>query len=397
MLTNNVTCTVIEAAKSRGIEPAALLALVEVETGGRAFESDGRTPQLLYERHKAYEQAKAISPKVLAAFVSAGLAHKGWQPKTQYKDQRTSEQRLALIAKARAIHEEVADRSASWGLGQTMGFLAEELGFASGREMVAHLGTIAGQVDCLVREVSHSHLVEPLNSHDWPHVARIYNGSGYRTNRYDEKLAEAYKRCARLAETPAVPSPEHQLSHEDVKRVQRRLDELGYHGVGVADGQWGSNTSGALAAFQAHEGLTHDGHLTPETAAALDAAEPREVDSERSSATVEDIREAGSETIAHADSVDLWGKVKVALGVAGAGSAGADRLGLLDTAKDATGKISEWRDVANSVSDLGGWALSHWWIFAIVAGVSTVILAGRIRRARVSDHQSGRHSGIKGA
>jgi hypothetical protein len=396
MLADRVASVIIGAAKAHDIDPPALLALVEVETGGRAFETDGRTPQLLYERHKAYEQAKLISPQVLARFVGAGLAHKGWRPASQYRDQRTSQQRLALIAKARTIHEEVADRSASWGLGQTMGFLAEELGFASAREMVGCLGTIDGQVDCMIREVARSHLIAPLNAQDWAHVARIYNGAGYRANRYDEKLAEAFKRCSRLASIElniVNVGPEHSLSPDDIRRVQRRLDELGYHGVGAIDGRWGPSTTGALAAFQAHEGLTHDGHFTPETAAALDAAEPKTPDRERAVATVGDVRESGSVTMRHADNVGLCGAVKVALGGAGAATASAQQFGLLDAAKGAAERASEWRDVFNSLGDLGGWVLAHWWLFAIVAGVSTLILAERIRAVRLADHQSGRHNG----
>jgi len=254
------------------------------------------------------------------------------------------------------------------------------------------LGTIDGQVDCMIREITRSHLIDPLNSHDWAHVARIYNGAGYRANRYDEKLAEAFKRCARLtANTHADVGPALSLSAEDAKRVQRRLDELGYH-VAV-DGHWGAHSTGALAAFQAYEGLRHDGRYTQETAAALDAAQPKAPDRERAVATAADLRDAGSDTVRHADHVDLWGRAKLVLGVAGAGSAGAERFGLLDSAKGASETMSEWRDVLNSLGDVGGWALRHWWLFALLAGIAAVTLAERIRAARLADHRSGRHTG----
>jgi len=51
MFPDKVTFALIAAAKANGIEPAALCALVEVETGGKLFEADGRTPQFLYERN----------------------------------------------------------------------------------------------------------------------------------------------------------------------------------------------------------------------------------------------------------------------------------------------------------------------------------------------------------
>jgi hypothetical protein len=47
--------------------------LVEVETNGATFEQDGRTPQLLYERHVAWRQAKKISLAMQSAFAAPAL------------------------------------------------------------------------------------------------------------------------------------------------------------------------------------------------------------------------------------------------------------------------------------------------------------------------------------
>src|SRR5262249_17323855 len=143
-------------------------------------------------------------------------------------------------------------------------------------------------------------------------------------------------------------------------------------------------------------GLPIDGHHTRETAKALHAAAPKTPDRERAGATVADVRDAGSGTIRHADYVSLWGSVKLALGGAGAATAGAEQIGIFDAAKAATDQVSGWRDVFNSVGDLGAWVLAHWWFFALIAGVSTLILAKNIRAARLADHRSGRHVGPKG-
>src|SRR5579875_2060949 len=90
----------MEAADKHGIDPASLLALIEVETGGEAFERDGRTPRLLYERHVAWREAGKKSKAMLARFVAAGLAIPRWNRATQYRDERTSAMRLALLEKA---------------------------------------------------------------------------------------------------------------------------------------------------------------------------------------------------------------------------------------------------------------------------------------------------------
>ena len=133
--------------------------MVECETSGKPFEQDGHTPALLFERHKFYSEMQTHEPSKLNAAIKAGLAIPKWSKKTQYKDQGTSAGRLSVIAKARAIDEEVANRAASWGLGQTMGFNAERLHYANATEMVAELSKgIDEQIEAMVREIKTSKL-----------------------------------------------------------------------------------------------------------------------------------------------------------------------------------------------------------------------------------------------
>lgn len=185
---------VVSVARKNNIPPAALLAVVEIESDGRALEQDGKTPCLLFERHIFYRELKKLRPDRLSLAISQGLAHEKWQRSTQYKDQGNSAARLVLINKARLVDPECANRSASWGVGQTMGFLAEELGFANANQMLAKMvqGGIPAQVDCMVREIRRKGLDASLRSQDWAHFARIYNGPGYAQNSYDTKLAAAY-------------------------------------------------------------------------------------------------------------------------------------------------------------------------------------------------------------
>ena len=395
MFSDKVTLAIVAAAKQNGIDPAPLLALVETETGGDCFEVDGRTPQLLYERHVAWKEAGKVSARLLAAFRVAGLAIPKWDRATQYRDQRTSAQRLQLIRQACAINDEVALRSASHGLGQTMGFLAESLGYASARAMVdAMTGSIDGQIDGMIREIKRSHLVEPLNARDWPHVARVYNGPGYAANRYDVRMKAACQRWDRRLETmmpggaPREVPPEQGLSRDEVKTIQTRLAALGYHEVGSPDGRWGTKTTGAVSAFQAHEGLPVNGHFDEATRAALDTATAREVSPERATATPEDL--AGSRTVAEAAQLKTSGDALKVAGAGGAAAAGADSAGWLDTIKDHFG------DAKDAFDALGGaktWLLDHWWLVAIAIGIFIVWRSNSIVAARVEDHQTGRHAG----
>ncbi len=399
MFSDRVTFTVVDAAKKNEIEAAALLALVEVETAGDVFETDGQTPRLLYERHIAWREASKISDRLLAAFRVAGLAIPRWNRATQYQDQRTSAQRLQLIRRACAIHDEVSLRSASHGMGQTMGFLAESLGFSSAREMVDHMrGSIDGQVDCMIREIKRSHLIAPLNAHDWTHVARVYNGPGYAANRYDDKMRSAYERWTRKLETimpggvPRELPPEQKLSREEVTQIQKRLDELGYHEVGTIDGKWGTRTTGALSAFQAHDGLPVTGHYDDATRAALMSAASREIPKERAEATATDIAEAGSRTVTEAQQLTLSGRVLKWLGLGGGGAYGADQVGWLDTVRIAIGK-SDFKSVFDALGHAGTWLVDHWWLVALGLGLFIALRSNRIVSARVEDHQTGRHAG----
>lgn len=59
-------------------------------------------------------------------------------------------------------------------------------------------------------------------------------------------------------------------SGEDVRRLQERLNELGYY-CGAVDGKFGDNTRRAVIAFQGAHGLKTDGIVGSQTWAALDA------------------------------------------------------------------------------------------------------------------------------
>lgn len=413
MFNDSVAHAVITAAKDNHIDPAALLAVVEVETGGKTFENDGRTPQFLYERHIAYREARKVGQKTLSAFIKAGLAIPKWNRATQYKDERTSAQRLALMQRACDIDEEVAKSSASWGLGQTMGFLAEEIGFDKASELVAHqTGSISGQLDCMVRELKNKDLIKSLNAHDWVRTARLYNGARYAENQYDTRLRDAYARWSRKlpqlfqGETPREVPPEQKLARDEIEAIQEKLRDLGFHEIGTIDGRWGTKTTGAISAFQAHQGLPVTTHYDAATKAALESAEvPRDVDDERATASADDLRDMGSKTISNADTLSKLSTAGKTIGGTLTGGAIAEQGGLLDNAGDAidkaqtvTEKVSHAKDIWGEMHDFVAPVLNH--PGAIIIGIAVFVgfwavgcIAKRIIAARVADHQSGVHSG----
>ncbi|MGC2776498.1 MAG: N-acetylmuramidase domain-containing protein [Bradyrhizobium sp.] len=403
MFSASLTNTIADAAAEAGLEKAALLALVEVETSGAPFEADGRTPTLLYERHKAWANAAKVSKALQAAFGRAGLAIARWSPSTQYKDQGSSAGRLALIAKARSISEEVANQSASWGLGQTLGSNYETLGYASACAMVDHLtGNVPAQIDCLITFLKGRQLVEPLNAHEWTTVARGYNGPGYAANRYDVRLADAYKRWVRRqgAGAAAVTAPDD-LDAEDIEALQRKLRKLGYASAGNPDGRFGVKTVGALSQFQAHEGLVVTGKFDDATKAALKTAQPIEPPAERQRATANGLRAAGSRTIVATDRGSLFAWAKGAGGVVLTGGGAIEKMGLLDKAQEGIDTANQAKSIWAAFLDLvhpifAGPAPILVGLVLIGAGVGTWFLFEKIKAFRVADHATGVHAGPVG-
>ena len=220
---DDVLKEVVAVAKDNGIETAALLAIVEVESAGRALEDAGKTPRLLFERHIFHRELRKRAPEKLARAVEVGLAIPKWNRAVQYKDQGTSRGRLAVLARARAIDSECANRSCSWGVGQTMGFLAEEMGFGSATEMVNSItgGGIPAQVAAMVREISNKKLKDELNSHNWAGFARVYNGPGYAANQYDTKMAAAHSKW--VIKFP--PDNEERVEEEKIDIIPTRMAE----------------------------------------------------------------------------------------------------------------------------------------------------------------------------
>jgi hypothetical protein len=386
MFSQEIIDAIVAAAKAQNWPASALLAVVECETSGKPFEQDGHTPSLLFERHKFYSEMQEHEPSKLKAAIAAGLAIPHWSRSTQYKDQGTSAGRLNVIAKARAIDEEVANRAASWGLGQTMGFNAESLHYEDATEMVAELSKgIAEQVDALVREIKTNHLDRYLIAKNWPAFAKGYNGAGYKQNNYDTRMATADAQWARRLVNGFEPKPGKTIT----LIYQAKLKELNYP-IGKVDGDWGDLTTGATSAFQRKEGLKLTGHPNDETTEHLDTVnQPREVSKERAEATVDDLRASGSQTIKAADTGSMMSKVLATAGVAG----GAQQCGMLDTAQSMVGKVQVFKGICDSAKDLIAGLEPYWWVAVIAVGFIMWRCYGDVIKSRLADHQSGAHLG----
>lgn len=254
-------------ARRLGVEPAALLAVAEVESGGQVFTViDGKNrPLIRWEGHyfdeRLSEAARTLARNEgLASPIAGGIAN----PSSQVA-------RYRLFERASKINPQAAIESVSWGLGQVMGAHWRTLGYARLTELLADaFAGAAGQIELMVRYIEKFGLVDELQRLDFTAFARGYNGPAFKKNAYHTKMAAAYERYTGRAPVSAATGMLRMGSKgAKVRELQALLVRAGYP-VKV-DGDFGTSTKNAVRAFQATNKITVDGVAGPETMRILHA------------------------------------------------------------------------------------------------------------------------------
>lgn len=289
-------------ARRQGIDPAAALAIAEVESGGVAFATVNgkKEPLIRFEGHYFDKRlTKAQQAKARAAGLSDPRAGAVKNPVKQAD-------RWRVLNRAIEINAGAALESCSWGIGQVMGSHWKWLGFGSVTELVNLCRRdVAGQMDVMFRFIDKSGLGKALAAKDWKAFARGYNGPAYAKNAYDTKMAAAYKRWAvklskgseEITSPLPIPEPRPPAIYTDkptVMTVQTRLKELGYTEVGGIDGKIGTMTKAAILAFRSDNGLELVDHIDANLIESLARAKPRVIAPERKEAPPEVVREKAS-------------------------------------------------------------------------------------------------------
>ncbi|MCA0947338.1 N-acetylmuramidase family protein [Salipiger pacificus] len=177
-----------------GVGEDELHAVMDVEAKGTGFDSLGRVA-MLFEPHVFYRELGPGAARDKA--VGQGLAYKNWGARSYPSD--SYPRLLAAIQ----IDEEAALRSASWGLGQMMGFNAQMVGFPTARVMVeAFAEDEEVQLRAMVDYIVAAGLDDELRRHDWAGFARGYNGPSYAFHGYDKKLRSAFLKWDAIPDTP---------------------------------------------------------------------------------------------------------------------------------------------------------------------------------------------------
>ena len=175
-----------------GVGEDELHAVIEVETAGGGFDAKGR-PRMLFEPHVFWRELPAAKRK---GAERAGLAYPAWGAKPYPKDS------YARLTMAMLLDPVAALRSASWGLGQIMGFNHKAAGYDTAQAMVAaFMDSEAAQLEAMVRFIQSEGLDDELRRRDWSAFARGYNGAGYAKHGYHTRLATAFAKWSRIRDT----------------------------------------------------------------------------------------------------------------------------------------------------------------------------------------------------
>ena len=178
-------------AKENNIPYAALRAVIEVECKGSGFNSD-ETPVILFERHIFRRQLIANGKKTLADRLVKERPDLCYTSMGAYGKYSQQHDRMAQASK---YDRTSALESASWGIGQVMGFHWKALGYPTLQSFInAMYKDEASQLDAMIRYIKVNKLDVHLRNLNWASFAKGYNGASYKVNKYDEKLEVAYNK-----------------------------------------------------------------------------------------------------------------------------------------------------------------------------------------------------------
>jgi hypothetical protein len=232
------------------VGPAEVWAVLTVETGTCGFLGD-RRPSILFEQHIFHQQTGGKFDSTAPDISNKTPGNYGARGGHQYD----------RLMRAAALDRKSALLSASWGIGQVMGFNTGIAGYADVESLVKAMSESEdNQLLATANEIKSNNLDGALRSHDWADFARGYNGPNYKINKYDLRLAAGYAKYA----TGLLPDL-------DVRAAQLYLTYLGY-APGPIDGVAGRFTQSALQQFQLKSGIQVTGQVDIDVLNALRAA-----------------------------------------------------------------------------------------------------------------------------
>ncbi len=190
------------------IDPAAAVAVLTVESGGRAFDANGRMI-IRFENHVFYDRWGKNNLSVFEQHfqfnaVQRWLDHM-WRPAAHEawrKSHTSQDEEWRVFEFARGLNDTAAKLSISMGGAQIMGFNHPTLGYDTVQQMfdafsASERDQIIGFFNFLRGRATESRRIAALQALDFVTFARLYNGIG-QAAQYGAAIQSAYDTYYRL-------------------------------------------------------------------------------------------------------------------------------------------------------------------------------------------------------
>lgn len=184
-----------QQASTLGVEVSAIMAVAQVEAGGRKGFANG-FPIVRYELHVFHRLTNGVYYKThphlsQPTFAKGNPYHTG----KQIDEWRFIHAAMLLQDGAGRRRYSEAWQSTSWGMFQIMGFNYKLVGWTSVESFVADMfKSEENHLKAFIGFCQKNDLVKYIKDSKWEDFAFRYNGPSYKVNKYHEKMEQAYKK-----------------------------------------------------------------------------------------------------------------------------------------------------------------------------------------------------------
>lgn len=188
---------IVQKSRENDLPPAMVFALLSCESAEYGFLPNSRA-KILYERHifyRYYSRKHGVAKADALATQYPNICNK------QTRGYLGGEREWSRLEQAMKIDPEIALMSASFGLGQIMGFNFKVVGCGDIYEFFRKvMRSEYEQFDLMLSFILNSSpgMKKAMQSLNFKKVAEIYNGPAYARNKYDTKLTGFYSTFVKL-------------------------------------------------------------------------------------------------------------------------------------------------------------------------------------------------------
>ena len=183
-----------EIAKKLGVEPAAIRAVVEIETGKtvKGFHDEGK-PLINFDQQVFRRTATRMGVKLANHSSSEALKPLNIR---KYGSQQKAQQ--ARLDAAMAIDSLAAVESTFWGMFQIGGFNWKLCGTESPKDFVERMSRSEyDQLELFANFIQNAGMLKYLKAKNWAAFAKMYNGPAYASRGYHTRMEAAYRKYSK--------------------------------------------------------------------------------------------------------------------------------------------------------------------------------------------------------